>query len=78
MAELIQRFESKKGRPAIYPWDDWSDGNARRLRQGSDFTATLYSFRTMVHRKARDLGMIAHTTINKADSSIEVWFEPKG
>lgn len=90
MSELISRFESKKGRPPAYPWtaDDarylghdgsefWTDGKARRLHQGRDFSATLTSFRTMAHRKARDLGMIAHTGINKADSTVSLWFEPK-
>ena len=88
MAQVIEKFDSKKGRPPQYPWtaedarhlevqEHWTDGKARRLFQGVDFTANLYSFRTMVHRKARDLNMQAHTSINKADASVEVWFERK-
>lgn len=85
MAERIESFESRRGRPPKYPWDEWTDGEARRLYRGTadevsagtkDFEADLISFRTMVHRKARDLGhhVGANTHINKADQSIEVQF----
>lgn len=77
--------ESRRGRPEKYPWSEWTDGGERRLYRGSadevrsgykDFEADLISFRTMVHRKARDLGprVGATTHINKADESITVRF----
>jgi hypothetical protein len=88
MAQVIdQPFESRKGRPPKYPWtaedaqtlghgEHWTDGKTRVLRRGHDFEADLISFRTMVHRKARDLGahIGAYTHINKADQSIKVRF----
>ena len=77
MAEIIESFTSTKGRPPKYPWDVWADGQARRLIRGADFDADLVSFRTMVHRKARDLGLAAFTHINLADSSIQVQFYSK-
>lgn len=88
MAEIINAFQSSKGRPPKYPWTAadasrlsqdqwWSDGQARRLSRGVDFDADLVSFRTMVHRKARDLGLAAYTHINLADSSISVQFYAK-
>jgi hypothetical protein len=74
--EVIASFTSRKGRPPKYPWEEWTDGRSRRLRRGEDFDADLVSFRTMVHRKARDLGsnIGAYTHINKADQSIQVRF----
>ena len=77
MSELIDAIDISKGRPPKYPWEQWTDGQARRLYQGEDFDATLESFRTMVHRKARDMNLKAHTKINEADTSIQVQFSPK-
>lgn len=76
MAERIESFVSSKGRPPKYPWEEWTDGEARKLYRGKDFDADLISFRTMVHRKARDLGphIGAYTHINKADQSVRVQF----
>jgi hypothetical protein len=74
MADVIAEFESKKGRPPIYPWDQWADGKARRLYRGQDFFATPVSFRTMVHRRAHDMGLHAYVDINKADDSVKIRF----
>ena len=76
MAERIESFVSSKGRPPKYPWEDWTNGDAWKLYKGKDFDADLISFRTMVHRKARDLGphVGAYTHINKADQSVRVQF----
>lgn len=77
MSQIIENFEPQRGRPPKYDWDRLTDGRARRLRKGEDFDAELHSFRTMIHRKARDMGLRAHTKINEADSSITVQFLPK-
>jgi len=83
MAESINKFESKRGRPPKHPWDSWADKKARKLYKGSaeevssgqkDFQADLISFRTMVHREARLRGLRAFTHINKADQSIRIQF----
>jgi hypothetical protein len=77
MAQIIEQFESKKGRPPKYPWDEWADGKSRKLYKDSDFPAELISMRTMIHRKARDMGLNAFTHINEADQSIQVRFYDK-
>lgn len=74
MADVVDTFESRKGRPAIYPWDEWTDGQSRRLYRGQDFFATPVSFRTMVHRKAHDVGLKAYVGINRADESVTIRF----
>lgn len=77
MGEIIAPFKSRKGRPPLYDWDLWADGKSRRLHRGEDFNAELLSFRTMVHRKARDLGLRAETQINAADQTVNVQFLEK-
>lgn len=83
VGQIVSKFESSKGRPPKYPWDLWANGKAWHLRRGNreeidsgdkDFEAELISFRTMVHRKARDLDLGAKTHINRADHSIKVQF----
>ena len=65
----------KKGRPEKYPWDLWADQEIHRLYKETDFPdAEITSLRTMIYRKARDLGMDSHTKINQADQSISVQF----
>lgn len=77
MSQIIDTFTSRKGRPPKHPWDEWTDGQSRRLYKGRDFSSELISMRTMIHRKARDLGMNAYTHINEADQSIQVRFYTK-
>ena len=74
MSEVIPDFKSNRGRPEIYPWDEWADGKARKLRKGRDFDAGLVSMRTMIHRKARSLGMRAFTHIDDKNESIDIMF----
>lgn len=85
MSKVIDKFESRKGRPPIYPWEKWTDSKSRVLRRGTeeavadgqaDFAASLVSFRTMIHRKARDLGanVGAFTSIDEKEQAIKVRF----
>lgn len=68
--------QRERGRPPIHPWEKWTNGEEHKLQRGRDFQCSLVSFRTMVHRKARDLGPHhgAYTHINKADQSIRIQF----
>lgn len=87
MMSVDEPFKSRKGRPPKYPWtsedaeqlgvpDHWTDGETHTLVRGQDFEAGLISFRTMVHRQARNLGphIGAYTHINKASQSVKVRF----
>lgn len=74
MARIVDRVESHRGRPQVHPWDEWTDGQVRELFQGEDFDGQLQSMRTIVHRKARDMGLRARTHINKGHNSITVEF----
>jgi hypothetical protein len=74
MSEVIPNFKSNRGRPELYDWAAWADGQARKLRQGEDFNAGLLSMRTMIHRKARSLGLRAFTHIDDVNKVIDVMF----
>lgn len=67
---ILQEFPHHLGRPPIYPWDEWTDGQIRELRQGVHFHSQATSFRTLVHRTAKDYGL-------KAKTSIETYVDPE-
>lgn len=54
-----------RGRPAKYPWAEWTDGTRRPLKQGEHFpdTVKVASFRAECHAAARRKGGKADTRI---------------
>lgn len=57
MAEIIEAVSrARGGRRSAYPWDEWLDGQARRLTRGEDFQCLTESFRTMAHTAAKNRG----------------------
>lgn len=74
MSEIIGDFKSKRGRPEVYPWDYWADGKPKRLYTEIDFHASPMSMRTMLHRKARLLGLRVYTHIAPDNSFIDIRF----
>jgi hypothetical protein len=77
MGIVLERFEKRKGRPRKYDWDTLADGRPRQLTHGEDFDATLYSFRTMLHRKAKELDMRVATRIIPEDDAIQFQFSKR-
>jgi hypothetical protein len=43
------------GRPAKYPWQDWTDGAWWTVERGIDYDCATASFRTSLSEKARQL-----------------------
>lgn len=74
MAEIIDNFKSNRGRPNLYPWSEWSDGQSRRLTQGIDFFSSLPSMRTQIHRRAKQLGLRAHVRPEPENNALLVYF----
>lgn len=76
------------GRPARYPWDEWTDGQERLLREGEDFTSMAESFVLLCRRTARVRGLhvtASMTTVPSEASpqSMEIngeqkWLQPGG
>jgi hypothetical protein len=75
MASVVQQFPTRhRGRPPIYDWEKYGDGQTWVCRQGVDFETSPTSFRALVHRTANARGMKAETTINKYDKSVTFRF----
>lgn len=64
MAHTLTEFPKHRGRPNIYNWDIWTNGEVWQLERGVDFTCDPRSFRTLVHRTKRARGIQAKTKIN--------------
>lgn len=57
-------MSDRKGRPPIYPWDEWLDGQLHILRQADDFpTATPRGFRANCYHAAQAKGGKAETKL---------------
>lgn len=59
MAERIDNLTPFRGRPPVYPWSEWMDGSAWRIRHGVDFDASPSSMASMVRLRAKAEGMTA-------------------
>jgi len=47
----------RRGRPPIYPWDEWFDGQVHVLQQGVDFTPEPYVMQRAIGVQARRRGL---------------------
>lgn len=47
-----------------YPWDEWMDGNAWQIEQGTDFLPEPRNFVAAMHMKAKKKGMKLKTTVD--------------
>lgn len=45
-----------RGRPPIYPWDEWLDGSTWLLTKGEDFDIQIESMRQSIYNMARRRG----------------------
>lgn len=62
MAEVLDGFDFQRiGRPARYPWDEWCDGQIRRIRRHSDFDVECDSMQHYIWTTARRRGLRAQT-----------------
>jgi hypothetical protein len=78
MADIISDFRSNKGRPALYPWAEWADGQSRKVYRGQDFFCSLVSMRTMTHRKAHEFGKKVHVLPLPAEDALCIrFYDPK-
>lgn len=61
MAEELESFTFHNGRPYQYPWADWLNGKAWKLKHGVDFRVEILSFRSTISRAAKRMGGRAKT-----------------
>lgn len=70
MAEIItgDYERPKKGGPAFkYPWDEWFDGQRRRLRRGEDFDGNLSTMDKLIRNTASKRTDVAKVEVIKED-----------
>lgn len=53
-----------------HPWDEWSDGSAWLISQGTDFPGQLESMRVRLYSKAKELGKSLEIMVNKEEGTI--------
>lgn len=79
MASVLADFPKRhRGRPPIYDWDKYADGQNWVCKQGEDFETSPVSFRALVHRTANARGMKAETTIDKDRNTVSFRFFNEG
>lgn len=70
MAEILENYDFRgQGRPNIYPFDEWFDGQVWKVYQGVDFNCTLTSMRVTLRSAAKKRGIKMQTSI-RADAVI--------
>jgi hypothetical protein len=75
MATVLNSFEFSRGRgrKSKYPWDEWADGQIRRLVQGEDFDVKLETIIQSAYHHAKKNGVKVKVT-KDSDKSVVVWF----
>lgn len=77
MGHTIDQFpRRRRGRPPLYDWESYFDGQIHVLYQGRDFNPSPQSFRALVHRTAaaKGVGWKAETQIDKNNNSVSFRF----
>ena len=70
MAEVVSDSvwaQRRSGRPTIYPWAEWLDGQTRILTRGQDFQVTAMSLRNTVQVNGGRHGFQVRTRILDED-----------
>lgn len=79
MSSVVTEFPKRhRGRPPLYDWDKYSDGQSWVCRAGQDFQTSPTSFRALVHRTASARGLKAETIIDKHAQTVTFrFFDPE-
>jgi hypothetical protein len=67
-----------RGRPPIYPYDEWFDGQVRTLEQGVHFESSEETFRQTVWAAARSRNLLLKTSTDYEGKVRLQAFEPVG
>ncbi len=67
MANVVDPDEAERrrrgGRPSLYPWGQWTNGDWWEAQKGSDFRCTVSGFTSSVYYHATRHGMTAETIV---------------
>ena len=69
MAKKLSEYKFRTvGRPGLYPWDEWLNGDIWEVKYGEDFWCGTESFRRQVKANARRRGY--ETILNVRDNTV--------
>lgn len=68
MAERIDNLTRRPPRPAIYPWAEWLDGSAWRIRRGEDFEVSAESMAAQIRIRAAREGRTVYARCPDGDT----------
>jgi hypothetical protein len=71
MATVIEKVSTR----IRYPWHKWTDGKARRAKQGRDFNGKPSSFRNALYVRANRQEL--SVTVALKGDSVEFQFHPR-
>jgi len=54
MAEVLKAMPKRKPRARRHPWDEWTDGQVRKIKRGQDYAGTTEAMRVRLYSVARD------------------------
>ncbi len=75
MAEKIAEFPVAQRRATRkYPWEEWADGAAWKLRRGEDFDSKPDQFRNRLYATAAKRQMGVYTSKDVDDDGVEVLY----
>jgi hypothetical protein len=80
MAERITAIAERnpsRGRPPIYPWDEWTDGSAWRIRRDEDFEVSARVMQGIVRDYARRKTLVVRTVVPD-EETVEFQFVANG
>jgi hypothetical protein len=72
MAEILEDFDftKKRKRASSYPWEEWFDGQIRKLTQEVDFPGSATNFRVRLYREAKRRGYVLQTRVVNDDAIV--------
>lgn len=81
MAEVITEWPSimrNSTRKSRYPWNEWTDGQIRKVVAGEDFESTLKTFVQGLYAYAKRNGYKVEVRQDTANDAAAFRFIPKG
>lgn len=72
MAERISNLTPTVGRRSMYPWEQWMDGSAWRIRRGEDFDVSPETMAQHVRNTMRARGLEGHARLTPDGEGVEL------
>ncbi len=83
MAEILDDYDFHKkprGAPYKYPWEEWMDGQVRKIIKGEDFTTPVTSMQTLLRTRGRAISRskkVRTAIVDKRNAIVFQYYEVK-